>query len=467
MKTRLVITFAFLASAAASFAGDYDFGGTQGSIGPNMSGTISDNITGTAGLAISAAGNMSDGGGGSGTCLTLSGDNSGLSGGVSITSGYVQFDLTLAIFDAANTITLNGGGILASASRTLANDFAIGENGGYLRAYNSLSAWNNALRLDGKLTGTGLLTKTDGGHVTLAGDMSGFQGSLRLGGGTLVVTNSTLAVTELQVVSGTSLRIFSNQTVTVREGVTDGDLRKTDGGHLTVLGDSSHSSTSFESSSSYDAYLNVGNGGTTGTLGTGAITMTGNRGFLVFNRSDGYNVQNAISGNATVEVKGGGTFTFSGANVYTRGTVVYAGTTLKVAHASALGAGAVELKSGATLVVDGIAVTGITDLTALGAAIEFADGSSMLGVSGTLTLDGATLYLAGLGLGTGSFDVGSVLFGNTSYDYQNNITISGLAGYTWVDNHTIDVTAVPEPSTYAFAGLALIGGMMILRRRRG
>src|SRR5205085_936458 len=69
--------------------------------------------------------------------------------------------------------------------------------------------------------------------------------------------------------------------------------------------------------------LQVGNGGTTGTLGSGAVT---NSGSLAFARSDNFTVANPISGNGSVSQIGAGTTILTGANTYTGFTVISAGT---------------------------------------------------------------------------------------------------------------------------------------------
>ena len=55
--------------------------------------------------------------------------------------------------------------------------------------------------------------------------------------------------------------------------------------------------------------LQIGNGGTSGALGSGAVTDNGT---LVFNRSDAISVSNAISGTGAVTLSAG-TVTLSGA----------------------------------------------------------------------------------------------------------------------------------------------------------
>ncbi|MBN8456908.1 MAG: autotransporter-associated beta strand repeat-containing protein [Verrucomicrobia bacterium] len=71
------------------------------------------------------------------------------------------------------------------------------------------------------------------------------------------------------------------------------------------------------------ARLRIGDGGTTGSLGTGAVT---NDGQLSFNRSDDTACANVISGTGTVTQMGAGKLTLTGINSYSGNTAVNAGT---------------------------------------------------------------------------------------------------------------------------------------------
>ena len=69
--------------------------------------------------------------------------------------------------------------------------------------------------------------------------------------------------------------------------------------------------------------LNVGSGGTSGSLGAGPVT---NNSVLAFNRSDTVSVNNAISGAGTLNQNGAGILKLTGNNTYTGDTHVNAGT---------------------------------------------------------------------------------------------------------------------------------------------
>ena len=93
--------------------------------------------------------------------------------------------------------------------------------------------------------------------------------------------------------------------------------------------------------------LQIGNGGTTGSLGGGAVS---NAGALTFNRSNTVMVANAISGAGQVNQLGAGTTILTGANTYSGTTTISAGM-LQVGNAGttgALGTGAVINNAGLT-----------------------------------------------------------------------------------------------------------------------
>lgn len=131
--------------------------------------------------------------------------------------------------------------------------------------------------------------------------------------------------------------------VTISGAVADGgngfNLTKSGAATLTLLGANTYGATNITAGT-----LQIGNGGTSGTLGAGAVT---NDGTLTFNRSDNYggNVGNAIGGAGTVNLQQGN-LTLTGTSTYTGLTNVNGGT-LKVN--GSLAATAVTVASGATL----------------------------------------------------------------------------------------------------------------------
>ena len=102
--------------------------------------------------------------------------------------------------------------------------------------------------------------------------------------------------------------------------------------------------------------LQIGNGGTSGQLGTGAVF---NSGSLVFMRSDAITVANPISGTGSLTQAGTGVLTLRGAKTYTGQTFVNAGALfLDGSLAGSVSVAAPALLGGAGLIAGTLTVNG-------------------------------------------------------------------------------------------------------------
>ena len=152
---------------------------------------------------------------------------------------------------------------------------------------------------------------------------------------------------------------------------------------------------SYEGDTVIDAgTLQVGNGGTTGSLGHGAVI---NRGELAFNHGDAagpITVANAISGSGSVSKGGASTLVLTGDNIYTGGTRIDAGT-LQVGAGGASGnLGAGTISNAGSLVFNrsgNVTVTNIIE----GSGSLTQRGPGRLELTGTNTYTGGTTIAAG------------------------------------------------------------------------
>jgi len=180
-------------------------------------------------------------------------------------------------------------------------------------------------------------------------------------------------------------------------GILGGDLTKGGGGTLILENNNSYPGNTAISGGA----LQVGNGGTSGTLGLGNVT---NNGTLAFNRSDAVTFTNSISGSGAVTLAGTGDLVLSGSNSYSGLTTISATGILHPRNGSALGAATNGLvnTSGGKLYVDvnidfpnePLTLGGGTALQKGGAGVSTLGGSISLVSDTTLSIDsGATLNL--------------------------------------------------------------------------
>jgi autotransporter-associated beta strand protein len=114
--------------------------------------------------------------------LLLLGTNS-YSGGTVVREGVLRVATDGALGAAAGGVTLDGGVLRFDAAASSGRAFTIAAGGGTLEAA-------NALTLSGPIGGTGALTKTGAGTLTLSGNSSAFAGTANIAGGLVNLTGS-------------------------------------------------------------------------------------------------------------------------------------------------------------------------------------------------------------------------------------------------------------------------------------
>lgn len=178
--------------------------------------------------------------------------------------------------------------------------------------------------------------------------------------------------------------------------------------------------------------LQIGNGGITGTLGTGTVS---NNASLVFNRFDIVAVPNVIAGSGSVAVVGGGAG-LSGSNTYSGPTLVSAGTLFARNWAT------IKLDGGSTL-----NLTNSAGITGADASLTLAgDGGSQGTVAGAISLGTGSVIKIGAGTWTLS---------NTANNYT---------GKTFINGGILKVSAPtglgPAPSSFTADFVTLDGGSL-------
>ena len=473
-------------------------GGTTGSVGAGAitnNGTLSINRSSNLSMAnvISGTGTLRHDGTG---ITTLSGTstftgavelNAGVLATANLQNGSVSSSIGASDSAAAN-LRFDGGTLrYTGAARTTDRNFLIEEGGATLDGSGSAAlTWNGTASYDiadegrsltligtrvGNIFGGSL---TDNGAGALSLTKSG-TGSWILTGSNTYSGDTTIAAGTLQVGAGTSgalgsgnvinngvLTFSRSDAVTIANAISGtGNLTKAAAGTTTLTGTNTYAGATTVSAGT----LQIGSGGTGGTLGTGAVSVASGAN-LAINRSDGYTLDQIVSGAGALRQIGSGTTTLTGANTRTGATAITAGT-LQVGDGStsgALGTGAVSITSGANLAInrsDAVTLPGVIS-GAGGQLRQIGTGTTIL--TGTNTYTGATTISAGtlqLGSGgtTGALSATTVITNNgtLAIDRSNALTmahsISGTGALRQAGTGTTTLTG-----TSTFTGAVEIDG---------
>jgi autotransporter-associated beta strand protein len=389
-------------------------------------------------LLVTSSGNLN-----SGNNLTVGAlgkatfDNGSQDLGTVLNSGRLDFT------DTGGTITLgpvsNGGsGIMNFAGGT--NTLGAVTNGGTMN-FTGVGATNTLASLTGagaaNFSGYTIITgQFDTGTATFGGTaeigtaasgtlyMNGFQNKITtLNGGTTVIFGSAANSYDLPV----DLTVHDGSAAGSISG--DGSLTVT--GPLTLSGNNTYTlGTTVDGGT-----LQVGNGGTTGTLGSGAVILNNNA-TLAFNRSDNYGgaVSNNINGAGGVTVNAG-TLALTGSNGYTGPTTLNGGI-LVMTSASQIGSvGSINFSSGQLQASGTFALGNAIHVTSATAGV-IVDANQTLTLNGNLT-GGNPLAKQGPGLLVlnGTSDAATVLNAGsvsvTSTSAGTSLTVNSGADVTF------------------------------------
>ena len=451
--------------------------------------TVGNAISGTGALNQNGAGNLTLGGvlsyGGVTTvnsgALTLTNGGNTINGGIVING--VATRLVIGASGAAGTGTITTNGSVISYANGVNNAAPININ-------------SNTTQLEvlaGTATQSGVISETAGprplekigaGTLILTGANT-YTGVTTISAGTLQVGNANAlgpaGVARFEVNGGSTLDLGGN-TVNAFSGLVQGGSTLSNGSlgigansptalqlggstisaNLTGIGGvtAAFGNNVFSGANTYSGVttitagiLEIGNGGATGTLGSGNVV---NNATLQFNRSDAITVANVISGTGAVTQIGGGTATLTGTNTYSGTTTVTAGT-LQVGAGGTVGTlGTGNVVNNSTLVFNR------SDAVTIANVISGNGTTNHIG-TGATTLSGNSAVFAGItNVNAGQLLVTGALGGVV------NVNAGGLLGGTGtvgVAGQSVSINAggilAPglSPGTLTIAGnLALAAG---------
>ena len=385
-----------------------------------FSGTNNQTLSGT----LSGTGSLTQNGSGT---LTLNNASNGYSGGTQINAGTIVIGHANGLGTSGN-LSFGGGalqygsGITADLSARIKNSTSailVDTNGQNVIFASAIDTSN-----------IGGLTKNGSGNLTLSG-ANFYTGTSTINAGSLVLG----ANQSLGSIAGAGNINLSSYTLTTNtpgdtafSGVMSGtgSFSKVGAGVLNLSTNNTYSGTTTISSGT----LSIGTGGSSGSIGSGNVTLTG-PGVLDFNRSNTMAVANNISGNGTVRQSGSGTLQLSGSNTNDGAVAATAGTIL-FSGANALSGSAAELSAtNATLsLADGNARTttlGNANLALDTGAFVFDIGAS----SDRLTLSSGAATM----VGTNTVNLNFLSLINTPGSWTLVSATSGLDG-TWSLNES-------------------------------
>ncbi len=261
-------------------------------------------------------------------------------------------------------------------------------------------------------------------------------------------SGANLAINLNSTVSPATVTVSTNGSYTLQGtgAIATGSLTKNNTGTLTVL---TNNINDFGATAINAGTIQVGNGGTTGQLGGGDIT---NNGSLVFNRSDGMVVTNAIGGTGVVLNNGAGTTTLAAPSTFSGGLSVNAGTVLLLSTTSA---GTVALTAGPNTTVGFYNGTFANPIAANDAAISAIGlGDSVLtgGLSVTGSATALTVDAKNLGGTSRNIMVDGALSGAGNIAVANSTAVGvGVANNLNADAQQGFRLRSRDPSTYSGA----------------
>ncbi|WP_454692526.1 autotransporter domain-containing protein [Achromobacter aloeverae] len=403
--TTAAVTPWTVTGGSLSIDNDGNLGATSGGLTLNGGGLfVASDMTIDAARAVTLGAN-------GGTLETRTGKTVHIAGVVTGPGGLTKTGYGVLVLDADNTYT--------GTTHVVEGTVRIGDphntsNTGNLAGGLDVDAYAGAefARLGdytygGVMSGTGQILMSGDGTLTLTG-ASTHTGDLKIASGTVQVGNGSTAgsiASNVQTMGG-SLAFNRSDDVTYAGVISDdpnyggvpsaiGSVEQRGAGTLTFTGENTYTG----GTKVLAGTLQIGDGGTTGSI-VGKVTTSAGA-TLAFNRADAVVYSDAIDGGGTLDKRGMGKLTLTGANTYTGGTRVSQGTLIVGdGHTAGSIVGDVEVAS------SGVLAFNRSDDLAFGGVISGAGGFTKEG-NNKLTLTGENTYTGLTKVGAGTLQIGN------------------------------------------------------------
>ncbi len=431
-------------------------GGTTGSLGGGpifiaAAGALAFNRSDAVTLANTITGSGALNQIGTGT-TTFAGNASAFTGTTNVNAGTL-----LVTGSLGGAVNVNGGALQIGSGGTTG---AIGNGAVAINAGAALTVNRSDLvTISGSISGAGTLNQIGTGTTTLSGNGAAFAGTTNVNAGTLQVTGSlggsvninagtlqlgaggttgSLGGGSIFIAAAGALAVNRSDAVTIAGAISGSGTLDQLGAGTTIL---SGNAGAFTGTTNVNAgtlqvtgslggavnvnggMLQIGSGGTTGSIGNGAVTLNA-ASSLGVNRSDAVTLSNSISGSGALNQLGTGTTTLAGnAGAFTGTTNLNAGT-LRVT--GSLG-GSVNVNGGALQLGAG----GTTGSLGGGSVFIAASGALALNRSDAVTLSNTITgsgTLNQLGTGTTTFAGNGAAFTGTTNVNAGTLQVTGSLG---------------------------------------
>jgi autotransporter-associated beta strand protein len=342
---------------------------------------------------------------GNGT-LILSGGSNTWDGGLTLTAGTLQLNnANNGGLGTGGNLTLNGGTLQAlNGNRTVSNTVNLGVS--------STISGSQDLALNGTMSGSTVNSKTLTNNIDSGKKLT--LGNININSVNATPTGLTIAGTGDTLITGVVANGNANaNTFTI-----------TNTGTTTLSGSNTYTGATTISAGT----LQIGNGGTTGSLSTSSSIV--NNSALAFNRSDtitqGTDFANSISGTGNLTQAGTGNLVLTAANTYSGSTTISAGA-MNIQNASALGttAAGTTVASGAALQLQGGISVGAEALTLSGNGVS--STGALRNISGTNSYAGAITLNAATRINS---DSGTLNLSGGIGGAGQNLTVGGSGNTT-------------------------------------